>query len=639
MVIRAINARWRAAATGLLAVIAVSLLNITAPMQHLELMASDFAVYHRKLSRPTATVIIAAIDEQSITEFGRWPWPRSIEARLVDALRDYHVAVIGFDMVFSERESATNDLAFVKSIAVQHSTYIGYLFNTHPPLNDVDLPIYKTAFLDPPPLAYNIVRKEPNAQPVSLLPGGYLPSIPEFNRAARGTSFLNVNEDLDGVVRSYPTVVHFNGLYCLPLFLAVADAYLHNAPLSLFLADYGIDTVTVGSRMLPVDAAGRMTLHFRGPAGTIPSYSVSDIVDHRIPSDVLAGKIIVVGVTGLGLGDRFVTPVGRDFPGVEVLATAIDNVLARDFIYHSLETKDEEEIAGWIFGIAITFAAAFTTAGFSFGLMLVLAVGYLCYAMLRLVSQGALIGIVSPCVTLGFTYLVVVSIRYAVEGRRGEFLARFLSPQLARSVLERGLADTMQQNRVQLSVVACDLRGFTAFAETAAPEDVIQFLHEYYETVGRVVTESGGTILGFAGDGIVSLVGAPPLYADHAKRAIRIALEIWNGFREMLVLWQRLGLQIGLGIGVASGFVTVGAIASSDHLEYMAVGPAVNLAARLASHAESGQILVDHRTVGLVGENHDLCRFKSIGSTELKGFARPIELFSVRARCTEQGTL
>jgi class 3 adenylate cyclase len=376
---------------------------------------------------------------------------------------------------------------------------------------------------------------------------------------------------------------------------------------------------------------GRVTLHFRGPAGTIPRYSIGDIINRRLLPGVLAGKVIVMGVTALGLGDRFVTPVGRDFPGVEVLATAVDNVLARDFIYHSSTTKDEEKTAAWILGVTITFAAAFTTAGFSFGLMLVLAVGYLCYAMWRLASEGALIGIILPCFTLGLTYVVVVSLRYVVEGRRGEFLARFLSPQLARSVLERGLADTMQQNRLQLSIVACDLRGFTAFSETAAPEDVIQFLREYYETVGRVVTESGGSILGFAGDGILSLVGAPIPCADHAERAVRIALKIWNCCGEMLEVWQRLGLQVGLGVGVASGFVTVGTIASSDHLEYTAVGPAVNLAARLSSHAESGQVLVDHRTVGLVGANHQLCKFESIGSTELKGFARPVELFSARA--------
>jgi adenylate cyclase len=209
---------------------------------------------------------------------------------------------------------------------------------------------------------------------------------------------------------------------------------------------------------------------------------------------------------------------------------------------------------------------------------------------------------------------------------------RFLSPQLARSMVERGWADTMRQHRVQVSVVACDLRGFTAFSETAAPEDVTQFLREYYDTVGRAVTESGGSILGFAGDGIVSVVGAPISYADHAERAVRIAIEISNQFREMLEPWHKLGLQVGLGVGVASGFVTVGTISSVDHLEYSAIGPAVNLAARLSSHAGSGEILVDHRTVGLAGHKSEFCRFESIGSAELKGFSKPVELFAARAQ-------
>jgi adenylate cyclase len=233
---------------------------------------------------------------------------------------------------------------------------------------------------------------------------------------------------------------------------------------------------------------------------------------------------------------------------------------------------------------------------------------------------------------IGETVFLSGAIRYHVlQGRRGQFLARFLSPQLARLVRERGLAGTMQQNRLQLSVVACDLRGFTAFAESAAPEDVIQFLREYYDTVGQVVSESGGSIMGFAGDGIVSLVGAPISFADHAERAVRIALGIWNRCRETLRRWQKLGLELGLGVGVASGFVTVGTIGSSDHLEYTAVGPAVNLAARLSSHAASGQVLVDHRTVGLVGEKNALCKFESLGSAELKGFARPVMLFSAVA--------
>jgi adenylate cyclase len=145
------------------------------------------------------------------------------------------------------------------------------------------------------------------------------------------------------------------------------------------------------------------------------------------------------------------------------------------------------------------------------------------------------------------------------------------------------------------------------------------------------VTNQGGAILSFAGDGIISLVGAPVSLTDHAERAVRIALDIRDRFCEMQERWQKLGLQLGLGVGVASGFVTVGTIASSDHLEYTAVGPTVNLAARLSSKAESRQVLFDHRTVGLVGENSGLCAFDNIGSTEIKGFARPVALFSAGA--------
>jgi adenylate cyclase len=231
-------------------------------------------------------------------------------------------------------------------------------------------------------------------------------------------------------------------------------------------------------------------------------------------------------------------------------------------------------------------------------------------------------------IAIGETVFLAGAIRYHVlQGQRAQFLARFLSPQLVRIVRERGLAGTMQQNRVELSIVACDLRGFTAFAETAAPEDVIQFLREYYEMVGQAVTGSGGSILGFAGDGIISLIGAPIVIDDHAKRAVAIALEVRNRFDPMLHHWDSLGLKLGLGIGIASGFVTVGTIASAEHLEYTAVGPPVNLAARLSSYAGAGQVLVDQRTAGLIGEN-DFFRFENFGNADLKGFARPVPLFS-----------
>jgi len=228
---------------------------------------------------------------------------------------------------------------------------------------------------------------------------------------------------------------------------------------------------------------------------------------------------------------------------------------------------------------------------------------------------------------LGEIIFFMGAVRYHVmQGQRGQFLARFLSPEVARLVGEQGLPSTMQQTRLQLSVVACDLRGFTAFAETAAPEDVIQLLREYHETVGQVVTEFGGMIKDFAGDGILTLVGAPIAIEDHAERAVAMALEMRSRALEFLKRWKSLGLELGIGIGVASGFVTVGTIGGAGRLEYAAIGPAVNLASRLCDRAWSGQVLVDQRTVGLIGERTKGYTFESLDAIELKGFARAVPI-------------
>src|SRR4029077_15039418 len=144
------------------------------------------------------------------------------------------------------------------------------------------------------------------------------------------------------------------------------------------------------------------------------------------------------------------------------------------------------------------------------------------------------------------------------QGQRGQFLSRFLSPQVVRVVRERGLASTMQQSRTELSVVACDLRGFTAFTETAAPEEIMKLLAEYYGAVGEVVVRFGGSISNFAGDGILALVGAPIAHPDHPARAIGMALQIRDRVSAILARWKTLGLDVGIGVGVASGFVTVG---------------------------------------------------------------------------------
>ena len=229
---------------------------------------------------------------------------------------------------------------------------------------------------------------------------------------------------------------------------------------------------------------------------------------------------------------------------------------------------------------------------------------------------------------LGLLIFLIGAVQYHVtQGRRAQFMARFLSPQVAEMVNQRGLKSATDEQTLELSVVCCDLRGFTAFSAATPSKQVIQILREYYDAVGAAATEFGGTIKDQAGDGVLILVGAPIGYADHAQRAFDLAKRVRQAGMEVTRRWSGGELQLGVGVGVASGFVTVGVIGAASRLEYTAVGPAVNLSARLCSEAVHGEVLVDPRTTTLLGVTPARAELRQGAALRLKGFAQPVESF------------
>jgi adenylate cyclase len=219
---------------------------------------------------------------------------------------------------------------------------------------------------------------------------------------------------------------------------------------------------------------------------------------------------------------------------------------------------------------------------------------------------------------------------HVLQGQRGQFMSRFLSPQVARLVSERGLEQAMRESQREITVVACDLRGFTAYAAAQSTTQVLAVLREYYDAVGEIVSEYNGTIKDFAGDGILILVGAPLPVAYHARRGVQLARRIRERAEVLTQQWSRPGHGLGIGVGVATGVVTIGVIGGASRLEYTAVGSTVNLASRLCEQAISGEILVDARTVELAGSAGTGSR----GPIRLKGYAQPVPHYAVEASDT-----
>ena len=239
----------------------------------------------------------------------------------------------------------------------------------------------------------------------------------------------------------------------------------------------------------------------------------------------------------------------------------------------------------------------------------------------------------APVVTaIGLLIFLVGGVQYhVIQGRRAQFMSKFLSPQVAELVGRRGLKSATDEQTLELSVVCCDLRGFTAFTAATSSQKVMRILREYYDAVGVAATECGGTIKDQAGDGVLILVGAPIPLPDHAQRALLLAKRIREKGMEITARWSDAELRLGVGVGVASGFVTVGVIGAASRLEYAAVGQTVNLASRLCSEAAHGEVLIDPRTIELLGEDARRPELRPGEALQLKGFHQPVQSYTLAA--------
>jgi adenylate cyclase len=210
-------------------------------------------------------------------------------------------------------------------------------------------------------------------------------------------------------------------------------------------------------------------------------------------------------------------------------------------------------------------------------------------------------------------------------GRVGR-LKRFLAPQLAELIVSHGDEKILESHRREIVVVFCDLRGYTAFTETAEPEEVLDFLRQYHGALGPLVSQFEGTLDQFSGDGIMVFFNDPVPCPDPAERAVKMAMAMREAARELIAAWSRHGCELGFGVGIAQGYATLGQIGFSERSGYTAIGTVCNLAARLCAEAKDGQILVSSRIAGAV---EAVARLEDLGNLELKGLRRPVAAFNV----------
>ena len=328
------------------------------------------------------------------SEIGQWPFRRSVMAQFEHELAEYKVAVVGYDVLFSEQDNfdaardslaarleqsgltkvsadqllgQSNDQAFADAIKAQGKTILAYSFGTLD-ANGKTKGMIETGFTTdmilPAPLSYNLARIPSGWVRELYGSAWYRPPTQILNKAAYSTGFVPIDSDDDGVMRAQIMVARFHDGNRVPLSLAVLRALANGGNLIINFGALGDQKVIIEDpqgnvqAQFPVNEYGQMLVNFRGPEGTFPHISFTDILNHRVPASDLENKIVLVGMTARGEGDRFVTPVNGDFPGVEIHANAIDDILANDVIVRSANNHIES-LCGVLLGLLMVVAASF----------------------------------------------------------------------------------------------------------------------------------------------------------------------------------------------------------------------------------------------------------------------------------------
>lgn len=619
----------------------------------MELKAYDLRFKSRGDMKPGDEVAIAVIDEKSLDVLGRWPWPRSVIAQLVDRLSEGGARVIGFDIVFSEPEEnsflrnanlikrkleergatdaklreyfktleqeADNDARLAGAIKDSGRVVEGYFFHFQKEgLEHMDKESLRKYLATIEFSNYEeIFYASKKAADVHFLEGYAVESnIGVISEAATDFGYFNFVPDSDGVVRQVPLLIEYRGDELFPganlfppLSLKLAAEYLGRPQLSLEVNELGVERVQLGERVIPTDEKGRMLINYMGGEKTFPHYSIIDILKGNVPADAFKDKVVLVGATAVGIYDVRVTPFQTNFPGVEIHANVIDNILHNRYLVKP-EWAQHVDLAmilalvgigiktRWMLPVGVDLAMILAL-GIGLGLILrkvkaaggvvalvAMLAGFLYFNRYMFIERGIWLNLVYPGVSLVLNFAGITVYRYMTEEKEKRFIKGAFGQYLAPSVVNQLLRDPsmlkLGGERRVLTAFFSDIQGFTSISETMTPEDLVALLNEYLTDMSNIIHKYEGTIDKYEGDAIVAFFGAPVPQEDHARRACLASVEMQEKLVAMREAWPGEGKPvIHVRIGLNTGPMVVGNMGSKERMDYTIMGDSVNLAARL----------------------------------------------------------
>jgi adenylate cyclase len=600
-------------------------------LRRLELIAFDAQIRARGPRAPGPETVIVMIDDATIAALGRWPVPREKLAELVTLLDRAGARTIGIDVLFAEREAAVADAAtptagdeaLARAMRSAGSVVLPYAFR----FGGASEPRIGIAA----PRPYATLRQGANYRPLALQPTAVLMPMTALVQAA-DLGHIVVAYDVDGTARYDYPALEFDVDYYPSMAVRIAQRYLN-----VRWDDVGLDLgsgVSIGPVRIPTDASLRMLIDYLGPSPAFPTYGLSDVLNGSVPTSAFRDRIVLVGSNALGTRDTFKTPFTAVMPGVERLATTVDAIVHQRHLHRPQAAPITESA----FMVAAALTLGIVVSRLSLALASVIAVGFVLAfavsAQVALARFGVWQASAIPMVAIVATFIGLSLYRYGLLDKERRHIRRVFQRYLSPAMVERVVAsDQLPQlggELRELTILFCDLRGFTALSERLDPAALTRVVNGFLQAATDAILAHGGTVDKYVGDAVMAFWNAPLEQPEHATLACRAALEIRRRIEALNRAPEHRNLpRLEAGIGINTGRCTVGNFGSTHRFDYSAIGDAVNIAARLESETRGHDmaILIGPETAAKVTGLATV----SIGTLKLRGRAEPLAIYALVA--------
>ena len=574
-------------------------------------------------SRVSKNIVIFLVDQSSLDVYEQemgvsWPWPREMYSYIIDYCMEAGAKAVFIDFIFSESSvyGVDDDQKLADAIAQSGKVFLPISLSKRTKEVEESYSILLKKFA----LEENLFPRHSShsMKSVSLPVEGFLSS-------AQGVGNSTFVQDKDGIYRRMPLLFSWN------------DLHLPSVPFAL--ARFSEKNMRFND--IPLDSSNQMILRYHGPTGTYPSYSVAAIINSyaklqegmspQIPPETFKGKIVFIGGSAPGILDLRPTPFSPVYPGVEILATALDNILSKDYIRIP---------SPFVLFFFIGLLSLITAVGSSLLKKIWMTVPFaiFCLGLLASVTSlafglGYWLEFVAPSFAVVVSFTAAMVLNYSFEGRQKRFIKTVFRHYLSPDVIDRVLEDPSLlrlggEKRIITSFFS-DVAGFTSISESLSPEELVNLLNDFLSEMTDIILSYAGTLDKYEGDAIIAFWNAPLDQPDHAMRACRAALECQKRLEELRpVFAQKSGHELYMRVGLNSGPAVVGNMGSHSRFDYTAMGDTINMASRLEGACKhySVPILVGDTTFQMA---KDAIAAREVDLIRVVGKSKPERVYQI----------